>query len=800
MNSLIEAIKNRMIFCDGGMGTLLQQLGLTAGEQPEKWNIDNRQSIINIHSDYLKAGADIITTDTFGANRLKFPDSGKYSVENVVAAAVGNARAAVEAFGASDKYVALDIGPTGKLLKPAGDLDFEEAVDVFAQVVRQGVKSGVDLILIETMSDSLEARAAVLAAKESCDLPVFASLIFGENGKLLTGGSPASAITMLEALGVDAVGMNCGTGPEQMKALLPELLAVATVPVIVNPNAGIPHTVNGKTVFDVTPDKFSVVMREIAEMGANIIGGCCGTTPEHIAETVKLCKSITPKAPARHIKSVISSSTSVVEIGEKPIIIGERINPTGKPKFKQALRDNNVEYIFNEAIRQRDSGADVLDVNVGLPEIDEPKMMETIVSQLQAIVDLPLQIDTSDAVAMEKALRVYNGKAIINSVNGKAESLRTVLPLVKKYGGVAVALLLDENGIPDTAEGRMEIARRILRAAEENGIDRRDILFDALTLTISSDEKGALTTLETVGRIKNELGCHTVLGVSNVSFGLPQREIINSTFFALALQRGLSAAIINPLSSAMMNTYRSYMALNAMDSGCKQYIDYASAIASITQTVGAKAEASQPVADGLESAIINGMKESAVSEAKALLADKSPMDIVNGQLIPSLDKVGKAFEKGTVFLPQLLMSAEAAKAAFEVIKESIAVSGAAHKKSGKIILATVEGDIHDIGKNIVKVLLESYNFDVIDLGRDVPPKLIADKAKELNVPIVGLSALMTTTVPSMEATIKLLRQTVPDCKVCVGGAVLTQEYADMIGADCYCPDAMATVSFAQSLI
>ncbi|MCR4614606.1 MAG: homocysteine S-methyltransferase family protein [Clostridiales bacterium] len=799
MNSIAEALKNRIIFCDGGMGTLLQQRGLKGGEQPERWNIDKPEIIVDIHTAYLNAGADIITTNTFGANSIKFGDQGKNSAENVIAAGVANARKAVDAYGAEGKFVALDIGPTGKLLKPLGDLDFEDAVNVFAHAVRCGVKSGADLVLIETMSDSYEARAAIIAAKENCSLPVIVSFVFDENGKLLTGGSPETAVIMAESLGVDAVGMNCGKGPHLMKKLLPRLLKTASVPVLVNPNAGMPRAENGKTVFDISPDEFASVMREIAEMGAGIVGGCCGTTPEYIRKTSELCAGIKWKTPDNQPRTLVSGNTNVVEIGDRPVIIGERINPTGKPKFKKALADNDIEYIFNEAIRQKEGGADILDVNVGLPEIDEKKILPEVVSRLQAVVDLPLQIDTADPAAMEKALRVYNGRAIINSVNGKRESMDAIFPIAKKYGGVTVALLLDENGIPDTVQGRMDIALKICSEAEKYGIDRHDIIFDALTLTVSSDETAPATTLETVRRIRTELGCGTVLGVSNISFGLPQREYINSTFFALALQSGLTAAIINPLSAAMISTYRSFLALNQMDSACRSYVEYASQLKTVIQQSEVKTSNEERAGDSLVDAIVHGLKDGAVSAAEELLKNNAPMDIVNNSIIPSLDRVGKDFEKGTVFLPQLLMSAEAAKAAFEVIKNAIAASGNKNEKIGRIILATVEGDIHDIGKNIVKVLLESYNFDVIDLGRDVPAQVIADKVKELNVPVVGLSALMTTTVPSMEATIKLLRKTSPECKVCVGGAVLTQEYADMIDADKYCPDAMSTVTFAQQI-
>lgn len=820
---IMDELKNRIIFFDGGMGSLLQARGLAAGELPETWNIIHPEILVDVHRDYLNAGCDVVTTNTFGANGLKFrstcsglegtgghhsaPGShvSEYSVKEIVTAAVENARAAVTE--QKRGYIALDLGPTGKLLKPLGDLGFEEAYELYKEVVLAGAEAGADLIIIETMSDGYEMKAAVLAAKENCSLPVFATMIFDAKGKLLTGGDVRSAVALLEGLGVDALGLNCGLGPVQMKGILADMLKVSSIPVLVNPNAGLPRSEGGRTVYDIDADEFAAVMEEIVRMGASAVGGCCGTTPEHIKKTVERCADIPQHIPEPKGLCVISSFAHAVEIGNEPVIIGERINPTGKSKFKQALRDHNLEYILREGVTQQDNGAHVLDVNVGLPEIDEPSMMEEVVKELQSIVDLPLQIDTSDVNAMERAMRIYNGKPLINSVNGKEESMSAVFPLVQKYGGVVVALALDESGIPETAEGRIAIAKKIYARAAEYGIRPNDILIDALCLTVSSESKGALTTLETVRRVRDELGGRTILGVSNISFGLPQREIINAAFFTMALQNGLSAAIINPNSEAMMRSYYSFRALADMDAQCGDYIRiYGSQTAGLGATLpkdgksGGNDSDRKPAAGmTLGDSIIRGLKEAAQAAVRHQLETMDALTVINGEMIPALDIVGKGFEKGTVFLPQLLMSAEAAKAAFEIIKEQMTKNGQVQEKKGKIILATVKGDIHDIGKNIVRVLLENYSYEVIDLGKDVPPETVAEAAVTGKVPLVGLSALMTTTVPSMEATIKLLREQAPWAKIMVGGAVLTEEYAGTIGADQYCRDAMASVNYAESL-
>lgn len=801
---ILEELKNRIVFFDGGTGSLLQAQGLKPGELPETWNIIHPEIIVKLHRDYLEAGCDIIKTNTFGANGLKYNSQTEFGVEEIVTAAMKNAKEAVSAAGTGRKgYIALDLGPTGKLLKPLGDLDFEDACRMYGEVVRIGVREGADLILIETMSDSYEVKAAVLAAKENSTLPVFATMIFDDRGKLLTGGNVESTVALLEGLGVDALGINCGLGPVQMKGILNDILKAASIPVIVNPNAGLPRSQGGQTVYDIDADEFASVMAEIADMGANIIGGCCGTTPEHLRKTTALCREKRQNLPAQKERTVVSSYAQAVVIDREPVIIGERINPTGKSKFKQALRDHNLEYILREGVTQQDNGADVLDVNVGLPEIDEPSMMEEVVRELQSIIDLPLQIDTSNIEAMERAMRVYNGKPLINSVNGKQETMEAVFPLVKKYGGVLVALALDESGIPETADGRIAIAEKIYETAASYGIGRKDIIIDALCMTVSSDSKGALTTLEAVRRVRDELHGKTILGVSNISFGLPQREIINAAFFTMALQNGLSAAIINPNSEAMMRSYYSFRALADMDPQCSEYIQiYSGQVSGLGQTMGRNSGEKTALGAGLSLAesIEKGLKERARQAVTELLATMNALDIINSEMIPALDRVGKGFEKGTIFLPQLLMSAEAAKSAFEVIKDQMAKSGETQEKKGKIILATVKGDIHDIGKNIVKVLLENYSYEVIDLGKDVLPEAIVEAAVREHVPLVGLSALMTTTVPSMEETIKQLRKAAPWVKVMVGGAVLTPEYAKTIDADQYCRDAMASVNYAGAVV
>ena len=797
-----ERLGKELLFLDGGMGTLLQAEGLAPGELPETWNIEHPEKVEAIHRRYYEAGSDVVLANTFGANVCKFHDD-RYTVEEVIRAGIANAKRAGEQIG-KETYVALDMGPTGKLLKPMGDLDFDDAYEAFAEAVRYGEKYGADLIHIETMSDTYEVKAAILAAKENSSLPVFVTMIFDERGKLLTGGDVPSVVAMLEGLRVDALGLNCGLGPKQMLPILNDLRRYTSLPIIVKPNAGLPKQKNGETYYDVEPDEFARIMQEVVKEGACVIGGCCGTTPEHIKKLVEECKDLPLRKIEKKHDTIVSSYGQAVILDDMPRIIGERINPTGKKKFKEALKNEDMDYILKEAITQQDKGAHILDVNVGLPDIDEVAMMEKVVKELQSVTSLPLQIDTVDGKAMERAMRIYNGKPMINSVNGKQVSMDEVFPLIRKYGGVVVGLTIDEEGIPKDAEGRVRVAGKIINEAAKYGIDKKDIVIDVLTMTISSEKDGAKVTLEALKRVREEFGVRTVLGVSNISFGLPRRPIVNSYFYAMAMQNGLTAGIINPSSEDMMKAYRSYNALMGFDENCTNYI---STYAGTTETVTVQASQAAAVAGNapkaagvemtLKYAIERGLKEEAHHITRDLIGTREPLDIIQEELIPALNVVGEGFEKGTVFLPQLLMSADAAKIAFAVIKDVLASSGQEEEKKEKIILATVKGDIHDIGKNIVKVLLENYGFDVIDLGKDVPPEAIVEKAVEENVTLVGLSALMTTTVVSMEETIKLLREKKPDCKVMVGGAVLNQDYADMIGADFYGKDAMQSVHYAQ---
>lgn len=793
--NILEKIKNGIVYFDGAMGSILQKTVLKPGEFAESLNLTSPETIKDIHKNYLNAGADIISANTFGANSLKFDN-----FEELISAGVSIAKEAIAEFGAKDKFVAMDIGPTGKLLKPLGDLSFESAVNIFKSSIKAGVSAGADIILIETLNDSYETKAAVIAAKECCSLPIFVCNVYDDSHKLMTGADPFAMVTLLEGLGVDVIGMNCSLGPKQMKKIVPELYKHSQTPIMVSPNAGLPRFENGKTVYDISSEEFAEEMVEIVKSGARIVGGCCGTTPEYIKCLVEKTKGLSPLDINPSDTVCVSSYTHAVPFENVPIIIGERINPTGKKRFKQALRENDIDYILNEGISQADSGAHILDVNVGLPEIDEKETLKKIVYELQSVTNLPLQIDTSDYDAMEAAMRVYNGKPLVNSVNGKEESMSKIFPLVKKYGGVVIALTLDENGIPETADGRLKIAEKIINRAKDFGIDKKNIIVDPLALTISADTSSALVTLEAIKEISSKLGVKTSLGVSNISFGLPNRSIINSTFFALALSAGLKAAIINPLSTEMMSAYHSYMALANLDESCEKYISFSSNVtASYSLKKSGESIISTDEKKPLEFAVVKGLREQAAQCASELLKTAEPLSIINEQIIPALDTMGKGFENKTVYLPSLLMSAEAAKAAFDVIKSSMTQANTSEAKNFPIVIATVKGDIHDIGKNIVKVLLQNYGFNVYDLGKDVAPEAIVSEAKRLHAPLVGLSALMTTTVPAMEETIKLLKEECPNCKTVVGGAVLTKDYADMINADFYAKDAMETVRYAEKL-
>lgn len=797
---ITEFLKDNIVLLDGGMGTLLQAEGLSAGEHPEHWNLKHPEVIQRIHKAYFDAGSHVVNTNTFGANTLKFERS---ELEEIIRSAVENARIARDSSASpQEKFIALDIGPTGRLLKPYGDFDFEDAVSVFAETVKLGEKYGADLIMIETMNDSYETKAALLAAKENSCLPVFVSNAYGEDGKLMTGASPAAMVALLEGMRADAIGVNCSLGPKQLAPIIKEYLKYSSVPVLLKPNAGLPRSENGKTVFDVSPEEFADDTAALVAMGVRIAGGCCGTTPDYISALHKNISNMKPQKIEEKSFTAVSSYTHAVFFEKDPILIGERINPTGKKRFKQALRENDIDYILSEGFKQQEKGVHILDVNVGLPEIDEPSLLKTAVCELQAVIDLPLQIDTADASAMEQALRRYNGKAMINSVNGKAESMSAIFPLVAKYGGVVVALTLDENGIPSTAAGRVAIAEKIIDTAARYGISKKDIIFDTLAMAVSADPNAAKVTLDALNEIKYRLGVHTSLGVSNISFGLPNRDAVNSTFFAAALQNGLSAAIMNPHSTDMMKVWYSYRALNGLDENCADYIEFVSKLAPV-EPIAVQPDtpptSNRENKSALQQAIIKGLKEQAGRLTAELLSDADALGIVQNEVIPALDTVGAGYEKGKIYLPQLLMSAEAAKSAFEQIKAKLSKENIASENKCRFVIATVHGDIHDIGKNIVKLLLENYGFDVTDLGKDVPAEKIVEEAVRLHAPLVGLSALMTTTVPAMEETIRQLRISAPWCKIVVGGAVLTQEYADRIGADKYAKDAMETVRYAEEI-
>ena len=781
-------LKENNVILDGATGTVLQNLGLKAGELPERWNITRPSEMVALHKAYYDAGSNVVSANTFGANLLHY---GEEELEQVISSAISNVKKARKlSSGSQRKFVAADIGPTGKLLEPFGDLKFEKAVEIFSFTVKLMVKYGAEIIFIQTMNDCYETKAAVLAVKENCDLPVIVTNAYGERGKLMTGATASAMSCMLEGLGVDAVGANCSYGPEALNEVIDELLACSSIPVAFMPNAGMPKSIDGKTVFDVSAEDFALSLSKSVDKGVRIVGGCCGTTPEYIrllanAVNGKSVREITDKNLTR-----VSSYSHEVVIGEKPKIIGERINPTGKKLFKKALIDGDYGYALKEGVAESEKKADILDVNVGIPDINEKEVLTETVLRLQAVVDTPLQIDTSNVSAMESAMRIYNGKPLVNSVNGKAEIMEKVFPLVKKYGGTLIALTLDENGIPDTALGRLKIAERIVAEAKKYGIDKKDLIFDPLAMTVGADKNAAKVTLEAVKLIKEKTNCKTSLGISNVSYGLPNREVLNAEFLSLALGVGLDLAIANPFSEKITEVVRSYNALNGYDTNFSEYLSY-------SKESEQKPKNEEKTSLTLKEAVIRGFKEDAKIITESLLKEKDALEIINGEIIPALDEVGKGYEEKRVYLPSLLMSAEAAKSAFDEIKAK--ASGTKSSLKCDFVIATVKGDIHDIGKNIVKLLLENYGFKVTDLGKDVPPETIAETVEKLNAPILGLSALMTTTVPSMEETIKLVKKRSPDCKIVVGGAVLTKEYAEKIGADKYAKDGMETVRYAEKV-
>ncbi|MCI6355875.1 MAG: homocysteine S-methyltransferase family protein [Gemmiger formicilis] len=792
--------RKRFVFLDGGMGTQLQARGLQPGQKPELAALEMPEVLTAIHTDYANAGADILLANTFGANAKKLTGCG-YTVEEVVSASIACARKAAETTGAC---VALDIGPLGELLVPAGTLAFEDAYNEFAQVIRAGAAAGADLVFLETMTDLYELKAAILAARENCDLPIFTSMSFESRGRTFTGCTVESYAVTAAGLGADAVGINCSLGPKEILPFAQRLCrsVPAGVPVFVKPNAGLP---NPDGSYNLDPDEFAAEMKEYAAIGVSMVGGCCGTTPAFIARLHETFSPLTPadKIPIR--RSCLCTPVRFVEVNGITVV-GERINPTGKKRLQQALRDGDSAYPCTQAVAQAEAGAQVLDVNAGLPGIDEAATLEQLVKDLQAVTDLPLQLDSSNPEALSRALRIYNGKPIVNSVNGEPETLEKILPLCKKYGAAVVGLALDKGGIPPTAEGRFAIAQRIVAAANAAGIPNEDIYIDCLTLTASAQQEGAVQTLDALSRCKRELGVRTVLGVSNISFGLPCRGYLNTTFLTMAMSAGLDLAIMNPNTPEMMAAVRAYRVLTSQD---LQSTDYVAAYADVqiqtTQTsksaaTVAEVGAAAPGGDALFEAVRRGLKAEARAAADAALTMREPLDVVNVSLIPALDAVGDGFEKGTVFLPQLLQAATAAQAAFEAIKAKIAASGQAQGSKGKIVIATVKGDVHDIGKNIVRVILENYGYDVLDLGRDVDPERVVEAVRQTGAKLVGLSALMTTTVPNMQATIEALHSAHLDCKVMVGGAVLTPDYARDIGADYYCKDAKASADLAKQLL
>ena len=831
--SVLDFLGKEILYFDGAMGTRLQAAGMKPGELPEVWNITHGDVVAEIHASYVKAGANILKSNTFGANALKMQGSG-YTVEEAVLAAFANARkgfqkanetgqpdsvisdsasrsfseisgslqgkASGAGIASSDfikktpgQFIALDLGPTGKLLAPYGDLQFEEAVALYAETVRAGVKAKADLILVETMSDTYEAKAAILAAKENSDLPVFVTFTFDKDGKLLNGADVETAVLMAEGLGADAVGFNCGLGPDLVARLMPRARAVTGLPLIANPNAGLPVEKDGKTVFTTGPEEFAEYMLDVYREGGAVLGGCCGTDPDYIRLLAARTQGQKPIAAQRHrAVTAVTGYGAPVYFDKMPVLIGERINPTGKPLLKEALRNGDMDYICRLGLEQLDHGAHILDVNTGLPGLDERETLSKAVTHLQAITPAPLEIDTSHYEAMENALRLYNGKPLLNSVNGKPESMEQVFPLAKKYGAAVVGLCLDETGIPDSAEGRLAIAEKIIATAADYGIDKKDILIDPLALTVSTDSRNPAIDLAVIKALK-EKGIHTVMGVSNISFGLPNRDAVNSTFFAMSLAAGLSSAIMNPQSERMMEAYRSFCALSGADEGCKEFVArYANA---------PKAKNAAAVSEyTLYDAIVKGLTEQSGAATVKLLEEKNaPLDIINQYIIPALNTVGEGFGKKTLFLPQLLMAADAAKASFDELKKQMQAGGDGSGEPGDtIVLAVVKGDIHDIGKNIVKVLWENYGYHVVDLGKDVPAQSVVEAVEKHHAKLVGLTALMTTTVASMEDTINALRKNT-DTKILVGGAVMTKEYADAIGADGYAPDAVAAVDYANKI-
>ncbi len=775
--------KSDFVILDGAMGTMLQKKGLPVGKSPELWNIEKPEIIADIAEQYINAGSNIVYANTFGANRYKLKGA---DVSAVIKSGILAAKSAARG---TTTRVALDIGPIGQLLKPLGTLEFDTAYDIFKEQVIAGQKAGADLVVFETMSDLYEVKAAILAAKENTKLPIWVTMTFEKNGRTFLGTTVQSFALTAEALGVDAIGFNCSLGPTELLPLIKELKEWTSLPVILKPNAGLPDPITGE--YSLSAKEFAKSVAVAADLGVTVFGGCCGTTPEFIAELKTAIQDKTPVKPTVKKKSGVCSATKAVDF-DGVRVIGERINPTGKKRFREALKENDISYIVKQGIEQQDAFADILDVNVGLPGIDEAEMLKTVVTRLQEVIDLPLQLDSSSASALEKGLRYYNGKPIVNSVNGEQESLDKILPLCKKYGAAVIGLTMDKNGIPKTATGRIKIAERILLAAESFGIPKEDVIIDCLTLTVSAEQESAKETLKAVEYVSRTMGLNTTLGVSNISFGLPSRETVTSAFLTSALAMGLNLPIINPNSTPVMDAVFAHRVISGEDTSAVWYIE----------RFANQAELSAPKENkslNLDEAVLKGLREETAALVSEALKQYDCMSVINNMLIPALDKVGELYEKGSVFLPQLISSASAAAGGFEVIKTRLALSGERTGSKGKIIVATVKGDIHDIGKNIVKVVLENYGFTVIDLGRDVEPKVIVDTAIKQNVKLIGLSALMTTTTVSMKETVEALKNSGHDCKIWVGGAVVTADFAKEIGADYYARDAKQSADIAREV-
>lgn len=784
-----EYIKNNILIFDGAMGTMLQNEGLKIGENPEIFGFKNPNKLMKIHKEYLDAGCNVITTNTFGANELKLNKLG-YTVEQIIENAVNVAKTTIEKCDKSKKrYVALDIGPIGEMLEPMGTLSFDKAYEIFKRQAMQGEKSGADIVIIETMMDLYEAKAAVLAVKENTSLPVFCTMTFDENGRSFTGCMPESMVYTIEGLGVDAIGVNCSLGPKQLLPIVKTISKIANIPVIVQANAGLPEIVNKKAVYNVDGNAFYEGVKNFIENGASIIGGCCGTNPEFIRIISDNIDKLKIVKIEKDNKCVVCSPSKCVEI-KAPTVIGERLNPTGKDILKESLKNNNFDHAINLALEQINEGADIINVNVGIPNIDESNTMIRLIKEMQSIIDTPLQIDSSDIDTLENGLRYYNGRTILNSLNGKEESLNTLLPIAKKYGACVVGLTLDEEGIPNSAEGRFKIAEKIVKKALSYGIKKQDIFIDCLSLTVSSQQEEAIETLKCIKMVKDKLEVKTILGVSNISFGIPNRNALNISYLTLALGHGLDLPIINPNEEAIMEAINSFKVINNSDKNCINYINKYSNFTKETDNIKEK---NLPNEESLELAIEKGLKENIKDVTIQLLQKYNEHEILNEILIPSLDKVGKKYDNGQIFLPQLIQSADVVKIALNVIKDNFMRKNNNSQYKGKVILATVKGDIHDIGKNIVKVMLENYGYEIIDLGKDVDIELIVKEANERKINLVGLSALMTTTVKSMEETIKKLKESNEDIKIFVGGAVLTKEYANNIGADYYCKDAREAI-------